>query len=115
MGQVIKMPGVPFSPLILTHDFVRRLAALNAARRQLKKWGFRIISETTHSRCSDFAWYPEIRIDKEATPTLYPLRSEALSRGFRRLDNDQSGGRGEMETGNYEYQGVIVSWEVKKV
>lgn len=92
-----RMPAMTVhAPRVFTQSFQERLAALNAADRELRQMGF-------HSVWRRLAGQkPEVHLHRDMTVSMAPLLDKMGPRSFRNDDG--------CTVVSGEFKGVIVSW-----
>ena len=94
------------APRVLCGEMSRRLAALNAAARELRRLGVRIVEQAL-----DGAFpadnEPSIRIERDPATPFGPFLDAALPRTWVRITRD-----GQILSVAYtSFHGVLVTWE----
>lgn len=95
---VTTQPTPTHEPAVLTDSLIDRLAALNAAARDLRAMGYRIASESLRMDRKS----PEIRIARD-TQSITRLLNNGCDHQWKTV--------GDKRIGYTALKGVIVSWE----
>jgi hypothetical protein len=95
---VTTQPAPVHDATVLTSSVIERLAALNAAARDLRAMGYRIVSESLRMDRKS----PEIRIARDA---------QSIARLLNSGRDHQWKTVGDKRIGYTALKGVIVSWE----